>query len=317
MKRIVLGTVLIVLTIEFVFFGAFLAFTSTGNRIILAIPTPTPTPTPILTAHGTPPSVAASAAYLLDADTGHTLMDFHGKQHLPMASTTKIMTAVVVLDKGDLNQIITIGADAVKEARDNNGSTANLQEGDQIRMRDLLYALMLPSGNDAAIAIADGVSGSVPAFVNLMNTTARQLKLNDTHYLSPNGLINYLPDGKPNPDHYTTAADLTHLTHYAMSNPLFAQIVQLQNYKLPATSTHHAYNWQTTNKFLSSYAGALGVKTGYTGEAGYCFVFAAYNHGHRLIGALLHDSDTNADQRFADAGKLLDWGFSLPLLPPK
>jgi D-alanyl-D-alanine carboxypeptidase (penicillin-binding protein 5/6) len=103
-----------------------------------------------------------------------------------------------------------------------------------------------------------------------------------------------------------------------MQNPLFAQIVQLQQYRLPVTDTHHGYDWVTTNKFLGSYAGALGIKTGYTVEAGYCLVFAAYNNGHRLIGVLLHDGDAlaEADQRFADAATLLDWGFQLPLLPP-
>ncbi len=128
-----------------------------------------------------------------------------------------------------------------------------------------------------------------------------------------------LPNGKPNPDHYATASDLAHLARYAMQNPLFAQIVQLQEYILPATSAHQAYDWKTTNKFLSSYAGAIGIKTGISAEAGYCLVFEAYRNGHHLIGVLLHDGDIvggNADQRFADAATLLDWGFQLPLLPP-
>jgi D-alanyl-D-alanine carboxypeptidase (penicillin-binding protein 5/6) len=271
-----------------------------------------------LTPHGTPPAFDATSAYLLDADTGHTLMDTQGEQRLPMASTTKIMTAVLVLDKGNLNQMVTIQQDAINEVADNNGSTAHLHVGDEIRMKDLLYALLLPSGDDAAIAIADGISGSVSAFVQQMNNYAHQLHLNNTHYINPDGLTYKLANGATNPNHYTTASDLAHLTRYAMQNPLFAQIVQAQEYVLPATSAHHGYDWVTTDKLLRSYAGAVGVKTGYTEEAGYCLVFAAYSNGHHLIGVLLHDGDTEteADRRFADAATLLDWGFQLPLLPP-
>lgn len=313
----ILGTILIILIVEFVFLTSFVTFTSTGNRVLSAL-APTPTPTPILTPRGTPPAINAASAYLLDADTDRALVNMNGEQRLPMASTTKIMTAVLVLDKGDLNQLVTIQANAIKEANDNNGSIAYLNVGDQLHMRDLLYALLLPSGDDAAVAIAEGMSGSVPAFVTQMNNHARQLKLNNTHFINPHGLTYKLSNGAPDPNHYTTASDLAHLTRYAMQNPLFAQIVQLQQYRLPSTSTHHGYDWVTTNKFLGSYAGALGIKTGYTVEAGYCLVFAAYNNGHRLIGVLLHDGDAlaEADQRFADAATLLDWGFQLPLLPP-
>jgi D-alanyl-D-alanine carboxypeptidase (penicillin-binding protein 5/6) len=101
-----------------------------------------------------------------------------------------------------------------------------------------------------------------------------------------------------------------------MSNPLFAQIVQLQEYKLPPTTDHHAYDWATTDTLLSSYPGAIGVKTGFTPEAGYCLVFSATSGEHHLIGAMLNDSTTDPQVRFTDAGKLLDWGFALPLRPP-
>jgi D-alanyl-D-alanine carboxypeptidase (penicillin-binding protein 5/6) len=301
--------------LEFVLIISLVFFTPTDSRVTSTF-SPTPTPAPILTARGTPPAIPASSAYLLDADTDHALIDMHGELRLPMASTTKIMTAVLVLDKGDLNQTVTIQEDAVKEAVDNDGSAAHLWAGDRIRMKDLLYALMLPSGNDAAIAIADAMSGSVPVFVQQMNSYATQLKLNNTHFINPDGLTYRLSDGKPDPNHYTTASDLAHLADYALQNPLFAQIVQLQEYVLPATDAHHGYDWVTTNQFLSHYAGAIGIKTGYTVEAGYCLVFAAYSNGHHLVGVLLHDSDTDPNQRFVDAATLLDWGFRLPLLPP-
>ena len=316
-KQIILGTILLVLVGEFLLLTPFLFFTPTGNHIMSAF-SPAPTPAPILTARGTPPAVAASSAYLLDADTDHTLIDVHGDLRLPMASTTKIMTAVLVLDKGNLDQMVTIQEDAVNEAVNNNGSTAFLRVGDQIRMKDLLYALMLPSGDDAAVALAAAMSGSVPTFVQQMNAYARQLKLNNTHFINPDGLTYQLANGQPDPNHYTTASDLAHLARYAMQNPLFAQIVQSQEYILPATGAHHGYDWVTTNKFLKYYAGAIGIKTGFTGEAGYCLVFAAYSNGHRLVGVLLHDgaTDAEADQRFTDAATLLNWGFQLPLLPP-
>jgi D-alanyl-D-alanine carboxypeptidase (penicillin-binding protein 5/6) len=314
-NRVVLGGIFVLLIVEFLLIISLVFFTPIGSRVTSTL-SPTPTPAPILTARGTPPAVDAASVYLLDADTDHALIDIHGELRLPMASTTKIMTAILVLDKGNLDQMVAIQEDAAKEVIDNDGSTAHLWVGDRICMKDLLYALMLPSGDDAAIAIADAMSGSAPAFVQQMNNYARQLKLNNTHFINPDGLTYRLSDGKPDPNHYATASDLAHLARYALQNPLFAQIVQLQEYILPATSTHHSYDWVTTNQFLSHYAGATGIKTGYTVEAGYCLVFAAYNNGHHLVGVLLHDSDTDPDQRFADAATLLDWGFQLPLLPP-
>src|SRR5215469_11753116 len=203
MKRVIFGTISIVLILELVLIVPFLFFTSTGKQVMAAF-SPPPVPKPILTVRGAPPTMSAAAVYLLDADTGHTLLDTHGELRLPMASTTKMMTALVVLNKGNLNKMVTVNEDAVKEAL--NKSTANLRVGEQIRMQDLLYALILPSGNDAAIAIADGMSGSVPAFVQQMNDYAHQLNLKNTHYINPNGLTYLLPNGQPDPHHYTTAS---------------------------------------------------------------------------------------------------------------
>jgi D-alanyl-D-alanine carboxypeptidase (penicillin-binding protein 5/6) len=250
----------------------------------------------------------------LDADTGHVLVNVNGTKRLPMASTTKIMTAILTIEKANLDQIVTVKQDAIDEVKKNNGSSAFLVVGDQIRLKDLLYALMLPSGDDAAITIAEAVGGTTANFVAMMNAYAHQLHLTQTHYINPDGLTYLTPQGKPDSNHYTTAVDLVNLTRYALSNPLFAQIVQLQYYHLAATAVHHKYDWNTTNTMLSIYAGATGVKTGYTVEAGYCLVFSAFNAGHHLIGVVLQAQD--ADQRFTDAQTLLDWGFHLPLLPP-
>lgn len=224
------------------------------------------------------------------------------------------MTTIVALEKGKLDQVVTVQQDAINEAKNNNGSRAFLVVGDQIRLKDLLYGLMLPSGDDAAIAIADAIAGSPANFVVMMNTEAQQLHLKNTHYINPDGLTYKTPAGKPDPNQYTSAADLAQLTRYALQNPLFAQIVETQSFLLPASANHHAYSWKTTDDLLSNYPGALGVKTGYTPEAGYCLVFAATDGKNHLIGVVLNDKD--AVQRFVDAGTLLDWGFNLPILPP-
>ena len=316
LRRIFAVILLLLAMVLLIGVGAILGTTPVGARMLSSFGSPTPTPKPILTVQGTAPAVNAKAVYLLDADTGHTLVNINGEQRLPMASTTKIMTTLITLQTADLNQIVTIKQDAIDEVKKNQGSSAQLVVGDKIRLADLLYALLLPSGDDAAIAIADTVAGSPAKFVGMMNQYAQHLHLTKTHYINPDGLTYMTPQGKPDPNHYTSAADLAQLTRLAMSNPLFAQIVQLQEYKLPPTADHHAYNWVTTDTLLSSYPGTIGVKTGFTPEAGYCLVFSATSAGHHLIGAVLNDSATDPNVRFTDAKKLLDWGFALPLRPP-
>jgi serine-type D-Ala-D-Ala carboxypeptidase (penicillin-binding protein 5/6) len=171
------------------------------------------------------------------------------------------------------------------------------------------------SGDDAAVAIADAVGGTVSQFVALMNRYARQLGLTQTHYVNPDGLASTDAQGQPDLNAYSSAADLVRLTRHALANPIFAQLVQLQHYVLFPTQFHHAYVWDGINALLSTYPGATGVKTGFTQQAGYCLVFSATNGVHHLIGALLHDSTTDDNQRFVDARALLDWGFALPTAP--
>src|SRR5256886_8884662 len=287
MKRRIVALILMVLAVELALAVPVLALTPFGTRLLQDLtPLPTPSPTPILTARGTPPPARAQAAYLLDADTGHVLVDVHGEQRLPMASTTKVMTALITFQTAELGQLVTIKQDAITQVQQYNGSSANLVVGDQIRLEDLLYALMLPSGDDAAIAIADAVGGTTSNFVRTMNLFAKRLHLTQTHYINPDGLTYLTPQGRPDPNQYSSAADLAHLTRYAMANPFFAQLVELQHYDLPASAVHHAYTWDSINTLLSTYPGATGVKTGYTVEAGYCLVFAATNGKHHLIGVL-------------------------------
>jgi D-alanyl-D-alanine carboxypeptidase (penicillin-binding protein 5/6) len=286
----------------------------TSPTVVDISPTPTPKPTPILTVRGKPAPISASEAFLMDADTGHVLYDLHGEYPLPMASTTKIMTALIAIRAGNLNQVVTIDQDAYNEVHLHNGSSAYLVVGDKIPLKELLYGLLLPSGDDAAIAIADAVAGSTSNFVNLMNLFAYRLHLYQTHYINPDGLTYYNANGNPIAGHYTTAYDLVRLADYAMSIPLFAQIVRTQHYILPATSSHHAYSWTTTNELLGTYSGATGIKTGSTLEAEDCLVFSATRSGQHLIGVILHSPDNV--HRFNDAKILLNWGFGLPLLLP-
>jgi D-alanyl-D-alanine carboxypeptidase (penicillin-binding protein 5/6) len=277
---------------------------------------PRPKPQPVLLAQGTPDQFSANYAMLMDANTGTILYDKNGEMPVPMASTTKIMTALIAIQSGKLTQMVTIGQDAFNEVHLNGGSGANLVVGDQIPLQDLLYGLMLPSGDDAAVAIADAVGGSVPNFVTIMNVEAQRLHLYQTHYANPDGLE--VTDSQGNPIsgvHYTTAYDLARLTSYAMSVPLFAQIVQTKEMQLPATAVRHAYVWTNINFLLFNYRGTIGVKTGWTPQAGGCLVFAARRNGQTLIGVVLDSA--NETTRFTDAETLLDWGFKLPVQLPQ
>jgi serine-type D-Ala-D-Ala carboxypeptidase (penicillin-binding protein 5/6) len=253
-------------------------------------------------------AVSARSALLLDPDTGHVYLAANAEQEVPMASTTKIMTALVALSFGRLDAPITVGADAASLVG-TGASVAFLSQGDVLTLRQLLYALLLPSGDDAAVAIADGVAGSQDRFVRLMNLEAALLGLGHTHYANVHGL--------DAPGHYTTARDLATLTAAALHSPTFAAVVATATYKLSPSGTHHGYTWHTTDNLLTTapYPGVLGVKTGFTGGAGYCLVFVATRPYGRLLGVLL--GEPTEDRRFSDAAALLTWGFGMQRhLPP-
>jgi serine-type D-Ala-D-Ala carboxypeptidase (penicillin-binding protein 5/6) len=232
-------------------------------------PAPSPTPRPVLTVRGTPPQLEAEAVYLIDMDTDYILDNMNGTKPLPMASTTKIMTALIAIQTENLNQPVTVTQGELNQVPP-DASSAHLVAGDTLTLRQLLYGLMLPSGDDAALVIANAVGGSTANFVQRMNLFAYHLHLFQTHYTNPHGLNPASDD-----EHYTSAVDLARLTQYALKLPDFSQIVQTQNYQLPATSQHHSYTWTNTNTMLTTYYGMLGVKTGHTDAAGYCLVFAA------------------------------------------
>ncbi len=264
-------------------------------------------PSPFLPA--CPLTVQATAACLLDANSNSLLVDIRGQQRLPIASTTKIMTAIIAIEEADLHETVTIEQEVIDEIiRIDGFRGAGLVAGDRIMLKDLLYAMLLPSGDEAALTIARFIGGTMAGFAQLMNDYAKRLHLTQTHYSNPCGFAYR----EKHADHYSTARDLVHLARYALSNPLFAQIVQLQRYILSATPLHRAYTWETTNSLLCCYAGATGIKTGYGPLAGYCLVFSATSPDRHLIGAILQSK--GAMQRLEDTRQLLDWGFSLPTL---
>ncbi|MGE5333697.1 MAG: D-alanyl-D-alanine carboxypeptidase family protein [Nitrososphaerota archaeon] len=261
---------------------------------------------------GSPPKVVATAAYVFDADSGLILYSKDADQELPMASCTKVMTALLAVEKGKLDQVITVGADAHALVR-SDSSYMGLDTGEKLTLKDLLYGLVMPSGNDAAVAIADGIGGTEAHFVDMMNARAAQLGLTHTHFANPHGL--------DAPGHHTSARDLAVLSAVAMKNPTLVTIMSAYSYNIPKTSTHKAYSLRTGNDLLahagSPYPGAIGVKPGYTGPAGFCQAFAAIRHGHLIVGAVLNDPSWQV--RRVDMRALLDWGFEqegVPAAPP-
>lgn len=226
-----------------------------------------------------------------------------------MASTTKIMTALIAIESASLDRMLTVPQSAYDRVHLDDGSSAGLVVGEKLTLKDLLYAMMLPSGNDAAITIAEGLGGTRGQFVEWMNLFAIRLRLFQTHYTNPDGLST----DAENAEHYTSPHDLARLAEYALSIPTFARIVGTKSYHVDATDTHGAHDWRNTNPLLSDFSGTIGVKTGHTDVAGWCLVFAAKLNGYELVGAVL-DSPTEAGREL-DAMILLKWGFTIALRP--
>lgn len=310
-QRTILGTALVLMIVITVLAVFFVPSTLAGGRALSMSemhaptptptlpPTPTPTPLPPTATPTPPPFISGAAAYVIDADTNRVLYQMNGFQQLPIASTTKIMTAIVAIENGNLDQGVTVGQSELDEVP-SGSSSAGLVAGDYFRLHTLLYALMLRSGTDASIVIAHTIAGSTANFVAMMNQKAQQLQLTHTHFNSPHGF-----DGN---SHYSSAADLVKLANYAMRNAVFAQIVGQRVYDISPTLYTHKYHWENTNSLLFTYQGADGVKTGFTNNAGVCLVFSARRNGHHLIGAELHAS--SYEDAFDDGTRLLDLGFS-------
>ncbi|MFE4997004.1 D-alanyl-D-alanine carboxypeptidase family protein [Streptomyces mirabilis] len=260
----------------------------------------------------TTPTIAAAGGYVMNNGTAKTLYTKAADTKRSTGSTTKIMTAKVVLAQPNLNldAKVTIQKAYSDYVVANNASQAHLIVGDKVTVRQLLYGLMLPSGCDAAYALADKFgSGSTPAarvksFIGKMNTTARSLGMTNTKFDSF--------DGIGNGNNYSTPRDLTKLASSAMKNSTFRTVVKTKSYTAKTVtktgSTRTMAAWPNTNTLLSSYSGAIGVKTGSGPEAKYCLVFAATRNGKTIIGTVL--ASTSITQRATDATKLLNYGFA-------
>ena len=238
-------------------------------------------------------NLSAEAAVLIDGYTGAIM---YGKNHLeqrPPASTTKVLTAILAIEQGDLAEVVSIS----KRSAQTGEASINLLEGETITLENLLYGALLKSGNDACVAIAEGISPTVEEFVGLMNLKAKLLGCTNTNFVNTNGL--------PHNNHYTSALDLAVITRYALNNPIFAQIVATPTKTIQWENSSRKKYIQNTNKLLTIYPGANGVKTGTTDKAGQCLIASATREGRTLIAVVL-----KSHNRYGDASKLLDYGFN-------
>jgi D-alanyl-D-alanine carboxypeptidase (penicillin-binding protein 5/6) len=252
-----------------------------------------------------PAGVGAWSAAVENAATGRLLWSRGLNTRRPMASITKVMTAFLVLRAGHLDRAITIPAAVTGYVRSHNASNAGLHPGDRLTARQLLYALLLPSGADAAYALARAYGPGIPAFVARMNAMARLLGMHRTHFSNFDGLPYPTPYSN-----YSTAANLLTLGRAAMLRPLFRSIVAQRSYRIAAGPSRHAYRWKNLNPLLGRYPGAIGIKPGYTRAAGQCLLFEATRHGYSVIGVALHSRGSITTIDSADATRILNWAFS-------
>ena len=240
-----------------------------------------------------PVQITARAVSVIEEPCGGVLYEMNADERRAPASITKIATALVAAERSDPSETVAVNVDGAALAVETESTIMGLQPGTEFSMRDLLYGLLLPSGNDAAIAIAEHVAGSVPAFVELMNEKAGELGLSNTHFANPHGL--------DDPDHYTSAHDIAVFAHELMRRPELAQIVRTMEYQ-PAWDRPAFSN---SNRLLFDYPESIGIKIGYTDEAGQTIVAAAERDGRRVVVSVLGSSTI-----YQDAIGLFEWAFS-------
>ena len=239
------------------------------------------------------PSLNSRAAIIYERSSGTILFGKNENEKRKMASTTKIMTAIVVIEKCNLEDIVTVS----KKAAGTGGSRLGLHTDDKVSVLNLLYGLLLCSGNDAAVALAEFVGGDVSSFADLMNSKASELSLTSTHFVTPHGL--------DNDDHYTTAYELALITNYALKNETFRNIVGTKNYNISING--YSKNLSNTNELLGNLNGVYGVKTGFTNGANRCLVTSVKRNSMDLICVVL-GADTKKD-RTKDSCKLIEYAF--------
>lgn len=240
-------------------------------------------------------NLTAQSAILIENSTGRVLFEKNADARQYPASMTKMMTTILSLEMSKPDDLVYIHDDAATA----DGSAVGLQKGDIITMGELRQAMMLISGNDAAVAIADAISGSVPVFADLMNQKAVDIGAVNTHFINPNGL--------PNPNHYSTARDMVKIAAYAYKNKDFQQIVSTKKKEIQWVNPNKKDIFENTNHLLWNYPYANGIKTGYTDDAGGCLTASATKDGVTLIAVIMHTE--NAPDRFKEAQELLDYGF--------
>jgi serine-type D-Ala-D-Ala carboxypeptidase (penicillin-binding protein 5/6) len=273
-------------------------------------PSPSRPAVPQIQVTGAPRGVRAKEAALVDAATGQVLWSRAMNAERPIGSVTKVMTALLVINAGNLDQPIRIPKAVLNYVWKYGATSASLHPGDILTARQLLEGLMLPSGADAAYALATTYGPGMNAFIARMNATAAQLGMTHTHFTSPDGL--------PYPTEfstYSTPADLITLGLVAMRSPVLRSIVDQTFYQLRKGPGHHAYWWDNTNGLIGHYPGAIGIKTGYTKDANHCLLFEAVRNGRALIGVVLDSPATGPASAAKDAISILNWGFALPQAP--
>ncbi|WP_411504218.1 D-alanyl-D-alanine carboxypeptidase family protein [Brevibacillus centrosporus] len=245
-------------------------------------------------AAASPPGLSAESAALIDVASGRILYSKNGSKKMRIASLTKTMTAIVAIESGKLDQVVTVPPEAVGV----EGSSIYLKRGEKLTLEELLYGLMLRSGNDAAVTIATAVGGSLPGFVYMMNEKAALIGMEHSNFTNPHGL----DDSNM---HYSTAEDMVKLSAYALRNPVFRQIVSTKVKDISWEGEQWDRRLLNKNKMLHLYNGADGVKTGYTKLAKRCLATSATREGRQLATITLNASDD-----WNDSAKLLDWGFA-------
>ena len=253
-------------------------------------------PSRVFAAAPSPPNVSARAALVMDSDTGVVLWERNGDLPLPPASTTKILTTVLALESGRLDDAFPVSANAQAQAP----SKLDLRAGQRVRLMDLVYALMLKSANDAAVVVAEGLGGSIDGFAHAMNKRAREIGATQSHFRNPNGL--------PNDEHVTSARDLANILRHALSVPGFRGVASTPATDIPVigtSATPRLIPVRSHNRLLSNYPVPVIGKTGYTRAAGRCFAGAATLDGRETIIVVLGSSNL-----WGDARKLIAYGLS-------